>query len=128
MKSLSVLFILFLCMLEAQASFIASNNSKLNPNLPTHVMVAGHPDDLGELFIYSLVTRAKIYLEKSHNEQILIVGRSQDKDAISVVHGLCTKYCHALLSWGWREDMLRDLVWNTIYPWGANLLGRELCH
>ena len=82
MKSLSVLVVVFLCFFEAQASFIASNNSKINPDLPTHVMIAGHPDKLGELFIYSLVTRAKVYLEKSSNEQILIIGRNEDKEAV----------------------------------------------
>lgn len=82
MKSLAVLLVMFLCMFDSEASFIASNTSKINPNLPTHVMVAGHPDKLGELFIYSLVTRAKVYLEKSPNEQILIIGRSEDKEAV----------------------------------------------
>ena len=82
MKSLAIIFVVFLCLFDAQASFIASNTKNINPNLPTHVMIAGHPDKLGELFIYSLVTRAKVYLEKSPEEQILIIGRSEDKEAV----------------------------------------------
>ncbi len=66
----------------ASASFIASNKDRIDPKLPTHVLVAGAPDELGELFIYSLLTRAKIYLEKSPSEQIIIIGRNEDKQYI----------------------------------------------
>jgi hypothetical protein len=83
MRNFLIIFIFFVCIFDVNASFVASNNAKINVDLPTHVMVAGNPDKLGNLFIYSLLTRAKIYLEKSPNEQILIIGRNEDREAIS---------------------------------------------
>lgn len=74
---------MFFCVLEAKASFIASNNEKINPNLPTHILMAGNPGDLGELFIKSMVGRAKIYMEKSADVQIILIGRSSDKEVVT---------------------------------------------
>lgn len=82
MHKILVALLLLTLSLNLHASFIASNNKKINPDLPTHVLIAGNPDNLGELFIYSLLTKAKIYLEKSPNEQIIIIGRSDDKQFI----------------------------------------------
>lgn len=82
MKKILLLIVLCTFSLNLQASFIASNNAKIDPNRPTHILVAGSPGELGELFIYSLLTRAKIYLEKSPDEQIIIVGRNDDKEYI----------------------------------------------
>jgi hypothetical protein len=82
MNQVLAVVILYMCSFNLSASFIASNNVKLNPQLPTHVLIAGYPDQVGELFVYSLLTKAKIYLEKSPNEQILIIGRSDDKEFI----------------------------------------------
>lgn len=82
MKILSLVIFLITITINAEASFIASNYSKINPSLPTHVLVAGYPDKLGELFIYSMITKSKIYLEKSSKEQIIIVGRNEDKEYV----------------------------------------------
>lgn len=79
MKKIFLTIILCVFSINIYAAFIASNNSKLDPKLPTHVLIAGNPDKLGELFIYSLLTKAKIYLEKSPTEQIVIIGRNDDK-------------------------------------------------
>jgi hypothetical protein len=74
--------IICLISLNSKASFIASNRSKLNSLAPTHVMIAGNPEKLGELFAYSLLTKAKIYTEKSPDEQVVIIGRNDDKQLI----------------------------------------------
>jgi len=55
MKKIVLLLLIFFYCLELNASFIASNNKKINPNLPTHILIAGQPDKLGELFVYSLL-------------------------------------------------------------------------
>ncbi len=68
--------------IQANASFIAVNGNKIDSDKKTHVIVAGAPDKLGELFIYSLLTRAKIYLEQDPNAQIIIVGRSEERRTI----------------------------------------------
>lgn len=81
MKNLMIL-ISFLLSLSIQASFIASNKNKIQANLPTHILVAGSPDKLGNLFIYSLLTKANVYSELNPEAQIIIIGRSEDKDEI----------------------------------------------
>ncbi len=84
-KMMVHLFFIFLTALtfEAKANVILSNNSKLNSSSPTHVLIAGYPEKLGNLFINSLLTKAKYYLEKSPSEQVVIVVRSEDKGMVT---------------------------------------------
>ncbi|MDD4976965.1 MAG: hypothetical protein PHY93_21615 [Bacteriovorax sp.] len=91
------------------ASFIASNKAKLDSDLPTHVLIAGNPDKIGELFVYSLLTKAKIYLEKSPNEQIIIIGRSDDKNYIKDAGFQVLDSKLGLLKSGVIKDAIRDI-------------------
>lgn len=109
MKNILIAIFLYTFSLNLHASFVASNNKTINPNLSTHVLIAGNPDSLGELFIYSLLTKAKIYLEKSPNEQIIIIGRSDDKQFIKDAgfHILNNKF--GLLKAGAIKDAIKNI-------------------
>lgn len=82
MKSLIVLFLIQLWSFSASAYFIASNKSSINSALPTHLLVAGYPDELDELFIHSLLTQAQVFKEKFPDHQIVIIGRNDDRNFI----------------------------------------------
>lgn len=82
MKKIFLLISLFLLSNNLLAGFIASNVQKINPNYPTHILIAGYPENLGEMFVYSLITKANIYLEKSSVEQVIIIGRGDDEQII----------------------------------------------
>ena len=68
--------------IQSRASFIAVNGNRIDNDKKTHILVAGAPDKLGKLFIYSLLTRVKIYLEKDPGAQIIIIGRSEERSTI----------------------------------------------
>lgn len=108
MKKL-VAMLFFALNLNLHASFIASNHKNINPDLPTHVMIAGNPDKLDELFIYSLLTKAKIYIDKSPNEQIIIVGRSDDKKMIKDAGFFVSDSRIGLLKSGTIKDAIKNI-------------------
>lgn len=85
MKSiLSVFFFVTIFFaLKANAYFIASNNEDLNSADPTHVLVAGIPDQVDELFVESLLTQAQVLKEKFPKDQIVIIGRNEDRKLIT---------------------------------------------
>lgn len=82
MKIIFILIIFCCYSIGLEASFTASNNRKLDANKPTHIIVVGHPDNLGELFVYSALTKAKFFQEKSKDEQVVIIGRSADQELV----------------------------------------------
>jgi hypothetical protein len=73
---------LFLFMANAHANFIASNNEEIKNSVPTHILIAGIPDQVEELFIESLLTQAQVLKEKFPNDQIIILGRSDDRKSV----------------------------------------------
>lgn len=68
--------LLGLALSNAQASyFITSyNSSKLDPNLPTRVILAGTGDDLKLLFQEVATAKAMKYVENNPSEQILLIA------------------------------------------------------
>ena len=107
-KKILLLFLSFLS-LNLYASFVASNNSTLYADRPTHILIAGNADKLGNLFIYSLLTRANIYLEKSSNEQIIIIGRSDDKELVKKAGFKILHNQHALLKSGSIQSAISNI-------------------
>jgi hypothetical protein len=68
---------------SSHASFIASSSGKINPNSPTRILVVGIPEKLGSLFVYSALTKAKIFQESTKDDQIIIIGRDDDQNTVS---------------------------------------------
>ena len=106
MKKLLCTILFLVISINADASFIASSSGKINSNSTTHVLVAGSPDKLGELFIYSLLTRARIYLDNDPQSQIIIVGRSEDKEIIQDAGFKIVKSKSGLL----KADMIKESI------------------
>lgn len=78
----TILFV-FLCLaMNAQAYFIASNNEELKNSAPSHILVAGIPDQVDELFIESLLTQAHLLKEKFPEHQLVIIGRNEDRKMV----------------------------------------------
>lgn len=77
------LLVLFLMSFNANAYFIAANTDKIDSTKPTHIFMAGNPENLGELFLYSVLTKSQTIKEKYPENQIIIVGRNQDKAFIA---------------------------------------------
>jgi hypothetical protein len=69
--------------INAQAYFIASNTEKIDSTKPTHIMMAGKADKLGELFLHSLLTKSQVIKEKYPENQLVIIGRNEDQDFIA---------------------------------------------
>ena len=82
MKMLIIILGLLILSTNLNAAFFASNKKDIDLDQPTHLIIVGHPDSLGELFIYSALTKAKIYAEKSDKAQVLILGRNQDREFV----------------------------------------------
>lgn len=68
--------------LNANAAFIATSTGKINVDKPTRIIVAGVPEKLGSLFVYSALTKAQTFLEKNKDEQIVLVGRNDDIETV----------------------------------------------
>lgn len=82
MKNIFSFIVLFICSFNLQASFIASNKTNIDTDKPVHLIIVGHPDQLGELFIYSALTKTKIYTERSKDAQVIILGRNDDMSLV----------------------------------------------
>ncbi|MGZ3790164.1 MAG: hypothetical protein ACXVLQ_16645 [Bacteriovorax sp.] len=78
---LPVLLLIFLSF-KASAYFIAANKAKIDSSRPTHLLMAGAPEKLEELFIQSLITKAQVLKERSKDDQIVIIGRNEDRKFI----------------------------------------------
>lgn len=83
MKTIIVSLLTLIWSFGASAYFIASNKSAINNSLPTHILVAGYPDELDELFVHSLLTQAQVFKEKFPEHQIVIVGRNDDRKLVT---------------------------------------------
>jgi hypothetical protein len=77
-KSLIIL-LLSIFSTNLYASFTASNFKNINSSLPTHLIIIGHPDKLGGLFVNSALTKSQIYSDISTNDQVIILGRDEDR-------------------------------------------------
>lgn len=67
---------------NAKAYFVATNTGKFESTKETHLFVAGVPDKLDELFIYSLLTKAQGIRERAGDVQLVIIGRNEDREMI----------------------------------------------
>lgn len=82
MKSSLCGMLLLLLSFNTHAAFIASKTGKVDSLKPSHVIVIGLPEKLGTLFVDSGLTKASLLEEKNPDEQVLIVGRNDDKDLV----------------------------------------------
>lgn len=82
-NKIAAFFCLLMISFQAKAYFIASNKEELKSALPTHILVAGIPDQVDELFIESLLTQAQVLKEKYPQNQIVIVGRNEDRKMVT---------------------------------------------
>jgi len=78
-KWLAITSLLF--SLQAKAYYVATNKIDFDANKPTRLIVTGTPEKLGNLFLESAITKMKIYLELNPNEQIVILGTSDDESS-----------------------------------------------
>lgn len=83
MRKFIVVFFFLLLSAQTNAYFIASNNEEINNSAATHILVAGIPDQVDELFVESLLTQAQAIKEKFPKDQIVIIGRNDDRKMIT---------------------------------------------
>lgn len=62
----------------ANAYYVASDKSTIDPDIATHIIVTGMPEKLGNLFFLSAKTKIKLIKELYPNEQIILIGSSDD--------------------------------------------------
>lgn len=79
MKTLLLSVIALILSNNVQATFIASLTGKIDPVKPARILVSGDPEKLGSLFVYSVLTKAQLFKEANKQDQIIIVGRSDDQ-------------------------------------------------
>lgn len=82
MKSSLYGMLLLLLSVNTHAAFIASKDGKINSEKPSHIIVIGLPEKLGTLFVESGLTKASLIEEHTPDEQVIIVGRNDDKNLV----------------------------------------------
>lgn len=78
MKTKVLGLILLTISLNAHSAFIATRAGSINSKRPARILVAGIPEKLGTLFVDSALTKAHIFEENSDEDQVILVGRSDD--------------------------------------------------
>jgi hypothetical protein len=88
LKKISALLI-FLFAFNSHAYLVSAlNTDKLDPNAPTHILVAGAGDDLGTQFQQVARAKALKYIELYPNEQIVLISHDEpDGDNIALLKG-----------------------------------------
>lgn len=94
---------------QAQAFFIASNNEEIQSSVPTHILLAGIPDQVEELFIESLLTQAQVLKDKFPKDQIIILGRNDDRKLVTEKGYILIDKNHEQLKDKAIENLIRKL-------------------
>lgn len=67
---------------NSDAAFLATKSGSIEASKASHVIVIGLPEKLGSLFVDSALTKASLLNEVAPEEQVIIVGRNEDRDLV----------------------------------------------